>query len=146
MVCGGENLIGGDGDGGPWGVEGAGDGAGAPDKGGGKWARADGDEEAIAGAPSGTLAVLRLEFLEIHADSFCGITEGELTEGGEVTFLEKIPSGGLGTLTEVNFAFFEAAVEVAGREVDELDLIGAIEETIGDGFSDGRVGDSGYDV
>jgi hypothetical protein len=52
----------------------------------------------------------------------------------------------LGLLGHVDLALFQALDQIVGREIDELDGVGAVEHRIRYGFADAHARDLGDDV
>ena len=131
------------------GVEACGHAFGGADETLGHGAWADSDDDAFASGPDGSNAAVLLVAAEFGIDPGGGAAEGEFAEGGEVAFAEEAVAGVDGEgggLAGVDLAGAEAIVEDVGGEIDEFDLVGFIEDAVGDGFLDFDACDLGDDV
>ena len=82
----------------------------------------------------------------LRVDALGGATQGELAQGNEVALAEKVTESLLGELRNVDLALLEALQEVIGRKVDQLDLVGLLENGIRHRLPDDDAGDLGDDV
>ena len=57
-----------------------------------------------------------------------------------------MPHRALGLLRHVNLALAQTLDQVVGRQIDEFDFIGLIENAVGDGFAYPDAGDPGDDI
>src|SRR5262249_31338066 len=62
-------------------------------------------------------------------------------ESGEIAFSEKIFRRGDGAIREIHLALRQAGAELLGSEINEHDLVGRIENRIGNGFPNDDAGD-----
>ena len=68
-------------------------------------------------------------------------SQRHFAQGGEIAFPEKILRGPLRAFAEINFSFSQTGAQLLRREIDENDLVGEIENRIGNRFADRRAGD-----
>ena len=64
----------------------------------------------------------------------------------QISFGEKIGQSPVGLGRHIHFAFPQPFQQIVGREVDQLDFIGAVEERVGHGFADHHARDLGHHV
>ena len=84
--------------------------------------------------------------LHLVVDALGGVPERELAERRQVAGREVAGEGALGGAAEVDLALLETLDQVLGRQVDELDLVGALEDAVGDGLAHAHAGDLRDDV
>ena len=90
------------------------------------------DEDALAGLPRLGDAVLRPVVREGLVDAVADPGERELAEGRQVAGPEVVRERGVDALGGVDVAAGEAVAERDRGEVDELDLVGAPHDLVGD--------------
>jgi len=81
------------------------------------------------------------EFAQAAVEAFGDEAQGEFAEGGEVGIFEEVFGGDGGTFGEIDFVLVESFAQRFGGEIDELDLVGELDDGVGDGFVHGRAGD-----
>src|SRR5262249_34867919 len=69
-----------------------------------------------------------------------------LAQCRQISLREVVPDRTLGLLRHIDFTFTQALDQISRREVDDLDIIGLIEDTVGHGFAHAYPGDAGDDV
>ena len=104
------------------------------------------DEDALARLPRLGDAVLRPVVREGLVDAVADPGERELAEGGQVAGPEVVRERGVDALGGVDVAAREAVAERDRREVDELDLVGAPHDLVGDRLALLHAGDLLDDV
>src|SRR5262249_44754728 len=107
---------------------------------------ADADEDALAGGPWPRDRMLTHVADHLLVDPLCGATERELAEGGEVAWGGIVADGALCLLRQVDLAFLEALDQILGGEIDELDLVGPVDDPIRHRLAHADAGDLGDDV
>ena len=89
----------------------------------------------------------RLHVLEqLLVDALGRAPQGQLAQGREVGGREIVLERALGLLGNVDLAFLEALDQVVGRQVDELDGVGAVEDGVGHGLAHAHARDLRHDV
>ena len=73
-------------------------------------------------------------------DVFGDFSQGELAQRAEVLEPEEVDQRDVGSLLRVDLAGFEALLQRFGREVDEHDLVGLVEDVVGEGLADADLG------
>ena len=91
-------------------------------------------------------AVARRGGLHLGVDAVGGAAEGQFAQGDQVRLLEEVLHGPLGLVGHVDLALGEPLQQLVGRQVDELDLVGPVEDGVGHGLADHDAGDLGDDV
>ena len=113
---------------------------------GGARVLADADENALAGGPGpGNGARLHLGE-QLLVDPLGGAAQRQLAKRGQVGRREEVLQRPLGLLGDVDLAFLEALDQIVGRQIDQLDGVGAIENRIRNGLAHADVGDLRDDV
>ena len=112
----------------------------------GRGTRPQAHEQPFAGGPGLLDRVLAHVHAHLRVDALGGATQGELAQGNEVALAEKVTESLLGELRNVDLALLEALQEVIGRKVDQLDLVGLLENGIRYRLLDDDAGDLGDDV
>ena len=107
---------------------------------------ADAHEQPLARGPRpGNGAGLHLlEQLLVHA--LRRAPQGELAQGREIGRREVVLERPLGLLGDVDLALLQALDQVVGRQVDELDGIGAVEDGVGHRLAHAHAGDLRHDI
>ena len=113
---------------------------------GGERARAHADEDALAHGPGPRDGVVAHVGLHLRVHALGGAPEGELAQGHQVALAEEVLDGRLRLLGEIDLAFLQALQQLVGREVHQLDLIGALEHGVGHRLAHDDAGDLGHDV
>ena len=72
--------------------------------------------------------------------------QGQLAQGREIGRREIVLERPLGLLGNVDLAFLQALDQVVGRQVDELDGIGAVEDGVGHRLAHAHARDLRHDV
>jgi len=107
---------------------------------------ADADQHALAGRPGAADGVLAHIGQHLLVDALRRAPERQLAQGGEVAGLEIVPHGALGLVRQVDLALLEALDQILGREVDHLDVVGAVEDAVGHGLAHADAGDLRHHV
>ena len=91
---------------------------------------ADADQDALARRP-GSLDGVRLHLGEqLLVDALGGAPQGELAQRRQVGGREEMLERALGLLGDVDLAFLEPLDQVVGRQIDQLDGVGAVEHGV----------------
>ena len=117
-----------------------------PDEPGRERARAHADEEPLGGGPDLLDRVLTHVDAHLGVHSLCRAAERKLTESDQIALAEEVLEGLLRLVGHVDLALFETLQEIVGREVDQLDLVGLLEDRVRHRLSDDDAGDLGDDV
>ena len=107
---------------------------------------ADADQNALARRPrprDGARLHLREQLL---VDPLGGAAQRKLAQRRQVAGREEVLERALGLLGDVDLAFLEALDQVVGRQVDQLDGVGAVEDRIRHGLAHAHVRDLRDDV
>lgn len=75
-----------------------------------------------------------IDHLLVH--TLRGPAQRKLTQGGQISGDEVVLSGALGRFAEVHLSFLQALNEVLGREIDQLDILGAVQDRVRHGLVD----------
>ncbi len=67
---------------------------------------------------------------ELVVDALRGAAQRELPQGREIAGREEVLQGALGLMGQVDLALAQALQEVVGRDVDDLDVVGLIEDRV----------------
>ncbi len=67
---------------------------------------------------------------ELVVDALRGAAQRELPQGREIAGREEMLQGALGLMGQVDLALPQALQEVVGRDVDDLDVVGLIEDRV----------------
>ena len=135
-----------DGERGPGGVQPVGEALGVAHEAGGARVLADADEHALAGGPGAGDGVGLHVGEELGVDALRGAAQRELAQRGEVAGGEVVGERAAGGLADVDLAVLQALDQVVGGDVDDLDVVGAVDDRVGHGLADADAGDLGDDV
>ena len=83
---------------------------------------------------------------QLLVDALGGAAQGELAQCGEIAGREIMRQRALGLLRDVDLAFLEALDEIVGRQIDQLDGVGAVEDRVRDSLADAHAGDLRHHV
>ena len=90
---------------------------------------------------------MRLHFREqLLVDPLGGAAQRQLAQRREVGGREEMLERALGLLRNVDLAFLEALDQIVGREIDQLDGVGAIEHGVRHGLAHAHMRDLGDHV
>ena len=107
------------------------------------WASgADADGYFFGDGPVGAELLALDVVVEGAVDGAGDAVEGHLAEGDEVAAAEEVGEGALGAVDGVDVAAAHAGDEGFGGEVGDDDLVGAVEDPVGDGLADGDAGEA----
>ena len=104
-------------------------------------ARADAHQEAFRHRPRLLDGVIAHVGLHLRVHPLGGPPERQLAQRDQIALAEEVVDRFLGLLRDVDLAFFEALEEIIRRQVDQLDLVGALEHRIGHRLADDHAGD-----
>ena len=90
---------------------------------------------------------LRLHLGEqLLVDALGGAPQGKLAQGGQIARREEVLQRPLGLLRDIDLALLQALDQVVGREVDQLDRVGAVEDRVRHRLAHAHMGDLRDDV
>ena len=107
---------------------------------------ADADQDALARCPGARNGAGLHLSEQLLVDPLGGAAQRELAQRRQVGGREKMLERALGLSRNVNLAFLEPLDQVVGREIDQLDGVGAVEDGIRHGLAHAHMGDLGDDV
>ena len=79
--------------------------------------------------------------LHLRVHPLGGPSERQLAQRDQIALAEEVVDRLPGLLGDVDLAFLQALEEIIGRQVDQLDLVGALEHRIGHRLADDHPGD-----
>ena len=123
-----------------------GDALGVAHEAGGARILADADEDPLARRPRPGDGVRLHVGEELVVDALGGPAERQLAERRQVARREIVLERPLGLLRDVDLAFLQPLDQVVGRQVDELDRVGAVEDGVGHRLAHADAGDLRDDV
>ena len=107
---------------------------------------ADADQNALARGP-GPGDGVRLHLAEqLLVDALGRPAQRELAQSDEVGWRKEMLERALGLFGHVNLALFQPLNEIVGRQIDQLDGVGAIEHRVRNRFAHAYMGDLRDDV
>ena len=107
---------------------------------------ADTRQDALARRP-GSLDGVRLHLVEqLLIDALSRAPQRQLAQSRQIGRGKEMVQGSFGLSRDVDFSFPEARDQVGGREVDQLDGVGAIEHGVGHRLADAHMSDLSNDV
>ena len=83
---------------------------------------------------------------ELLIDGLSRSPKGELPQRGEIAGREIVLKSVFGGLGDVNLSFFQPLNEIVRRDIDNLDVVGAIDYRVGNCLSNPDLGDLGHDI
>ena len=107
---------------------------------------ADADQHPLACGPGAGDGIGLHVGEELGVDALGGAAERKLPERSEVARGEVVREGTARSLAEVDLALLQALDQVVGGDVDDLDVVGAVDDRVGYGLADADAGDLGDDV
>ena len=105
-------------------------------------ARADAAQHCALGLPDPADGAVDAIGLDIVLDPIGGAAQGQLAQGHEVAAAKEIRRGAFGLRLAVDLAALQPRDQLLGRHVDQHDLVGAVEEGVGQGLVDANAGDA----
>ena len=84
--------------------------------------------------------------LHLHVDTVGRSAQCQLAQGDQIALAEEVLYRPLGLLWQIHFTFFQPLQQVIGRQVDQLDLVGLLDDPIRHGFAHDHAGDLGHHV
>ncbi len=135
-----------DSDGDPFGVQSGGHPPRRPHKLGGERTGTDADEEPLGGPPDAGDRLLFTVTAHLQVDAVGGRAQRQLAQRDEVALAEKIIGREPRLLGKVDLSLFQALDQVVGRQVNQLDFVGLLDDGVGDCLADDDVGDLLNDV
>ena len=107
---------------------------------------ADADQHPLARGPGAGDGVGLHVGEELGVDPLRRAAEREFPQRGEIAGGEVVGERAAGGLADIDLAVLEALDQVVGGDVDDLDVVGAIDDRVGHGLADADAGDLGDDV
>ena len=101
---------------------------------------ADQRQHAVAGRPGAGHAGLAHPVAHVLIHVLRRLAQRDLTQGGEVAFLEVAVQRAAGGVGAVNAAAGEPGAQLGRRHVNQLDLVGALQYAVGKRFGDAHAG------
>ena len=135
-----------DGDRGPGRVQPVGEALGVAHEARGARVLADADEDALARRPGAGNGVGLHVGEQLLVDALGGAAQRQLAQRGEIAGREIMLQRALGLLRHIDLAVLQPLDQVVGREVDQLDGVGAVEHGIRHRLAHAHMGDLGDDV
>ena len=108
--------------------------------------RANRRQKGFAGFPHRPDRLAAAVDLHFIVDPLGRPPQGQLTQGDQIALAEKMMDGAGRLLWQVDLAFPQAFQELVGRQVDEHDFVGFVEQAIGQGFAHLDPGNAADDV
>jgi hypothetical protein len=130
----------------PFGAQTGGDASRRADQSGAAGTRTHADQQALRRRPQGRYAVLAAIGLHVAVDALGHAPQRQLAQRQQVALAKEGVGGPPGVLRQIDPALAQALEQRVGREVDELDLVGAIEDRVRDGLAHAHPGDLGDHV
>ena len=107
---------------------------------------ADADQDALARGPGARDRVGLHMGEELFVDPLGGPAQRQLAQRGEIARREIMLERALGLSRDVDLAFLQPLDQIVGREVDQLDGVGAVEHRIRHGLAHPHMGDLRHHV
>lgn len=124
------------------GVDGVGEAGAAGDESAGAGASADADSDLFADGPMRSELLAFDVVVEGTVDGSGDALEGHFAKGDEISAAEEVGESALDTVGGVDVSAAHAGSEGLGGEIAHDDLIGAIEDPVGNGLPDGDSGEA----
>ena len=106
-------------------------------------ARADADQQPLVGGPGlGDRVVLAI-VLHLRVDAVGGAAQRQLAQRDQVALAKEVLHRALGLLRQIDLALLQPLEQVIGRQVDQLDLVGLLDDPIRHGLAHDHAGDLG---
>jgi hypothetical protein len=102
---------------------------------------ADADQNALARGPGPRDRIGLHVGEQLLVDAFGGASQRQLAQRGQVARREIMLQRALGLFRDIDLALFEALDQIVGRQVDQLDRIGALKNGVGHGLAHPHMGD-----
>ncbi len=104
------------------------------------------DHDALRRRPSAGDGVVSHVILHLLVHAIGGPAEGELPQGDEVPLSEEVVDGLFGLPWDIDLALRQALQELVGGQIDQRDLVGAVQDRIGDRLADDHARDLGHHI
>ena len=127
----------------PWGAQGVGEPLGLAHHRLGPGVGAGQSEHAIGRRPGTGNGVGAHEIAHILVHPLGGAAQADLAQRRQVAFAKKIIECTGRDIGPVDVPVLQPGAQFAGRDVDELDLVGHFHHAVGQGFGDAHAGDAG---
>src|SRR5215472_9661275 len=92
---------------------------------------ADANENPLAGWPRAGDRVCAHMREQLLVNALGGAPQRELAQGGQVSLRKVVPDRALGLLRDINLPFAQALDQIFRGKVDDLDIIGLVEDAVG---------------
>ncbi len=125
----------------PFRVEPVGDPSGVADECQRGRALADANEQPVAGGPRSGDGMRPHVVQHLIVDALCRAAQRQLAQGRQIAGLEIVLERTFGLMRNVDLAFVQALDEIARGEVDELDLVGLVEDAVRQRLAHADTGD-----
>jgi hypothetical protein len=106
----------------------------------------DADEHALARRPRALRVAQLALLLHVGVDAVGRAAQGQLAQRDQVRLAEEVLRGALGLAGDVDLALAQALEQLGHGQVDELDLVGAVEDVVGQRLAHDDAGDLRHDV
>ena len=108
--------------------------------------RADAAKQRRLGLPDPVDRLVGAIRLNVFLDPIGRAAQRELAQRHQVALAEKVSRGALDLFGKIDLAGLEPRQQLVGRDIDQNDIVGFVEERIGDGFPYPDAGDAADDV
>src|SRR5450756_2287035 len=108
--------------------------------------RPDAHQQAFAGPPHVANGLIFAVVAHLRIDTLRGTPQRELAQRNQIALAKKVADRPFGLLRQVNLAFAQPFQQIVRRQIDELDLVRALEHRIGHRFPDANLGDAADDI
>src|SRR5450759_3504443 len=108
--------------------------------------RPDAHQQAFAGPPHVANGLIFAVVAHLRIDTLRGTPQRELAQRNQIALAKKVADRPFGLLRQVNLAFAQPFQQIVRRQIDELDLVSALEHRIGHRFPNANLGDAADDI
>ena len=113
---------------------------------GGGGAGIEADDHPLAGRPRAGNGMLAHVAQHLPVDAFGGAAQRQLAQGRQVAGREVVAQRALGLLADIDLALAQALHQVGRREIDQLDLVGSVDDAVGHRLAHADAGDARHHV
>ena len=106
----------------------------------------DAHQKPVLGRPGSGDGVRAHVVDHLRVDPLGGDAHRELAQRGEIALAEEMLQGAADLAAHVDLAFAQPLDQVVRRQVDQLDLIGELQDLVRQGLADAHAGDALHDV
>ena len=107
---------------------------------------ADADQDGIPGRPDPVHRASAAVIADFLVDALGGPAQGQFAQREQVAFAKEVAPGPLGLPGQIDLAFAQALQQLIGCQIDEDDLVGLVEDVVGNGLEDAQAGDLADDI